>query len=72
MFPGQRISRRTTSPSRYFGEPEIFHQSIIKSRRVKEIFRVSNVDDDGNLMPPSHPTVQQVSLAQLWHTDGSI
>jgi alpha-ketoglutarate-dependent taurine dioxygenase len=22
-------------------------------------------------MPPSHPTVQQVSLAQLWHTDSS-
>ena len=38
---------------------------------MKEIFRVSNVDDDGNLMPPSHPTVQQVSLAQLWHTDSS-
>ena len=32
---------------------------------------MSNVDDDGNLMPPDHPTVKQVSLAQFWHTDSS-
>jgi alpha-ketoglutarate-dependent taurine dioxygenase len=57
--------------TRYFGEPEIFHQKIIRSEAVPEIFRVSNVDDDGVLMPPDHPTVQQVSLAQLWHTDSS-
>ena len=57
--------------TRSFGEPEIFHQTIIRSRRVKEIFRVSNVDDDGNLMPPDHPTVKQVALAQFWHTDSS-
>lgn len=72
VFPGQDISdEEHVAFTRHFGEPEIFHQSIIKSRRVREIFRVSNVDDDGNLMPPSHPTVQQVSLAQLWHTDSS-
>ena len=72
VFPGQPITdEQHVGFTRHFGEPEIFHQSIIKSRRVKEIFRVSNVDDDGNLMPPEHPTVQQVSLAQLWHTDSS-
>lgn len=72
VFPAQRITdEQHVAFTRYFGEPEIFHQSIIKSRRVKEIFRVSNVDDDGNLMPPDHPTVRQVSLAQLWHTDSS-
>ena len=57
--------------TRYFGEPEIFHQKIIRSESVPEIFRVSNVNDDDVLMPPDHPTVQQVSLAQLWHTDSS-
>jgi alpha-ketoglutarate-dependent taurine dioxygenase len=72
VFPDQRITdEQHVAFTRFFGEPEIFHQSIIRSRAVKEIFRVSNVDDDGALMPPSHPTVQQVSLAQLWHTDSS-
>ncbi len=72
VFPGQKITdEEHVAFTRYFGEPEIFHQKIIRSRAVKEIFRVSNVDDDGNLMPPSHPTVKQVSLAQMWHTDSS-
>ena len=72
VFPGQHITdEEHVAFTRSFGEPEIFHQDIIKSRRVKEIFRVSNVDDDGNLMPPDHPTVKQVALAQFWHTDSS-
>ncbi len=72
VFPNQPITdEEHVAFTRYFGEPEIFHQSIIRSRAMREIFRVSNVDDDGVLMPPSHPTVQQVSLAQLWHTDSS-
>jgi alpha-ketoglutarate-dependent taurine dioxygenase len=72
VFPDQRISdEQHVAFTRHFGEPEIFHQKIIRSRRMPEIFRVSNVDDDDNLMPPSHPTVKQVSLAQLWHTDSS-
>jgi alpha-ketoglutarate-dependent taurine dioxygenase len=72
VFPDQPITdEEHVAFTRFFGEPEIFHQTIIRSRAVKEIFRVSNVDDDGVLMPPSHPTVQQVSLAQLWHTDSS-
>ncbi len=72
VFPEQRITdQEHVRFTRYFGEPEIFHQKIIRSERVPEIFRVSNVDDDGMLMPPDHPTVQQVSLAQLWHTDSS-
>lgn len=72
VFPDQPVTdEEHVAFTRHFGEPEIFHQKIIRSRAVKEIFRVSNVDDDNNLMPPSHPTVKQVSLAQLWHTDSS-
>jgi alpha-ketoglutarate-dependent taurine dioxygenase len=72
VFPGEQITdEEHVAFTRGFGEPEIFHQNIIRSRRVKEIFRVSNVDDEGNLMPPDHPTVKQVSLAQFWHTDSS-
>lgn len=72
VFPGQHVTdEQHVEFTRGFGEPEIFHQKIIKSRRVREIFRVSNVDDDGKLMPPEHPTVRQLSLAQSWHTDSS-
>jgi alpha-ketoglutarate-dependent taurine dioxygenase len=72
VFPEQHITdAEHVAFTRYFGEPEIFHQNIIRSKRVPEIFRVANVDDDGNLMPPDHPTVKQVSLAQFWHTDSS-
>jgi alpha-ketoglutarate-dependent taurine dioxygenase len=72
VFPGQHVTdEQHVEFTRSFGEPEIFHQNIIKSRHVREIFRVSNVDDDGKLMPPDHPTVKQLSLAQSWHTDSS-
>lgn len=72
VFPGQKITdEQHVAFTRNFGEPEIFHQKIIKSQRTPEIFRVSNVDEDGKLMPLSDPTVKQLSLAQLWHTDSS-
>jgi alpha-ketoglutarate-dependent taurine dioxygenase len=72
VFPGQRVTDpQHVAFTRHFGEPEIFHQTIIRSQRVQEIFRVSNVDEDNKLMPPDHPTSQQLSLAQFWHTDSS-
>jgi len=72
VFPDQHVTdAEHVAFTRYFGEPEIFHQKIIRSERVKEIFRVSNVDEDNNLMPPDHPVAQQLSLAQFWHTDSS-
>ncbi len=72
VFPGQHISdAEHVSFTRHFGEPEIFHQTIIRSERVPEIFRVANVDENNILMPPDHPVAQQVALAQLWHTDSS-
>ena len=47
VFPQQTITdEQHVAVTRYFGEPEIFHQSIIKSKFVKEIFRVSNTDED--------------------------
>ena len=72
VFPEQHVTdEEHVAFTRFLGEPEIFHQAIIKSKRVREIFRVSNVDDDGRLMPPDNPTVRQLSLAQSWHTDSS-
>lgn len=72
VFPEQHVTdEEHVAFTRLLGEPEIFHQKIIKSQRVPEIFRVSNVDDEGVLMPPDHPVAKQVALAQFWHTDSS-
>ncbi len=72
VFPEQKITdAEHVKFTRNFGEPEIFHQKIIKSASVPEIFRVSNVDENGKMMPLSDPTVKQLSLSQLWHTDSS-
>lgn len=72
VFPEQHVTdAEHVAFTRYFGEPEIFHQKIIKSERIKEIFRVSNVDESNNLMPSDDPISQQLSLAQFWHTDSS-
>lgn len=65
VFPNQKISdEQHVAVTRNFGEPEIFHQSIIKSKFKKEIFRVSNTDEDGKLIPQSDPIQQQVSSAK--------
>jgi alpha-ketoglutarate-dependent taurine dioxygenase len=72
VFPGQGLSdEQQIAFARQFGELEVHHQDIIKSRASPEIFRLSNVDDDGKLMPAKHPYVAQISLAQRWHTDSS-
>jgi alpha-ketoglutarate-dependent taurine dioxygenase len=72
IFPGQAITdEQHVDVTRNFGEPEIFHMDIIKSKFLKEIFRVSNTDEDGNLVPPSDPVQQQLSSAKKWHTDSS-
>jgi len=72
VFPGQPLTdAEHVAFTRHFGEPEIFHQKIIKSQRVPEIFRVANVGEDDRLLPPSDLVVRQLSSAQMWHTDSS-
>ena len=72
VFPGQAISdEEQIAFSRGFGELEVHHQNIIRSARAPEIFRVSNVGDDGEMMAPTHPTVTQLAQARRWHTDSS-
>ena len=72
VFPDQPVSdQQHVDVTRHFGEPEVFHQNILKSTTVAEIFRVSNTDEDGNIMPSSHPTMKQLSGARKWHTDSS-
>ena len=72
VFPAQAISdSQHVAATRQFGEPEIFHQTILKSTRMPEIFRVANVGEDGTLLPAGDVTVNQLSLTRLWHTDSS-
>ena len=74
VFPDQRITdQEHVIFTRQFGEPEIFHQTSLhlRSDRVKEIFLVSNVDEDGRLMQPSEPSQKQLSSSRQWHTDSS-
>ena len=72
VFPGQAIAdAEQIAFSRGFGELEVHHQKIIRSARAPEIFRVANVDDDGSLMRPGNPIVEQLAQARRWHTDSS-
>ncbi|CAN5703991.1 TauD/TfdA family dioxygenase [soil metagenome] len=74
VFPDQQITdQEHVAFTRNFGEPEIFHQTSLGLRadRVKEIFLVSNVDDQDRVLKPSEPGQKQLSSAQQWHTDSS-
>lgn len=71
-FPNQTLSEeQQITFSQRFGALEEHHQDIIKSRSSPQIFRVSNVNDEGNMMSSDHPSIAQISLAQRWHTDSS-
>ena len=71
-FPNQTLSEEEQITfSQRFGALEEHHQDIIKSRSSPQIFRVSNVNDEGNIMSSDHPSIAQISLAQRWHTDSS-
>src|SRR4029450_7486612 len=74
VFPDQKISdQQHVAFTRNFGEPEIFHQTSLhlRSDRVKEIFLVSNVDEDDRLLTPAEPSQKQLSSARQGHTDSS-
>jgi alpha-ketoglutarate-dependent taurine dioxygenase len=74
VFPDQHITdQQHVAFTRNFGEPEIFHQTSLhlRSDRVREIFLVSNVDEQDKLLKPSDPGQKQLSSSQQWHTDSS-
>lgn len=74
VFPDQPVTdQEHVAFTRHFGEPEIFHQTSLhlRSDRVKEIFLVSNVDENDRLMTPAEPSQKQLSSARQWHTDSS-
>lgn len=72
VFPGQSISdEQHIAFGRNFGELETHVSVAHRSSRNAEIYRVSNVDEAGNIIPPRETAWQYINLSWLWHTDSS-
>ena len=57
--------------TRRFGALEVFPLAANKSSRNPEVFRATNVGEDGKLLPLQHSEAKYLSLTQIWHTDSS-
>ena len=72
VFPDQEISdEQQIAFTRRFGELEVFPLAANKSGRNPEIFRATNVGEDGKLLPVQHAEAKYLALTQIWHTDSS-
>ncbi len=72
VFPDQPITdEQHIAFGRRFGELEVHPSLAHRSSRNKEIYRVSNVDEAGNIIPPRETAWQYINLSWLWHTDSS-
>lgn len=72
IFPDQDITdEQHITFGRLFGALEVHPSLAHRSSRNKEIYRVSNVDEDGNIVPPKDTAWQYLNLSWLWHTDSS-
>ena len=72
VFPRQAISdAQQIAFARRFGELEIHPAKEHRSSHHPEIYRVSNVDEAGNLLPPASDGAKYMSLTRLWHSDSS-
>ena len=70
VFPDQRITdAEQIAFSRRFGELEIFPQADNRAVANPEIFNLTNVGEDDEILPVEHETMQFVSTTQNWHTD---
>ena len=72
VFPGQAISDEChIAFGRQFGELEVHASLAHRDSRNVEIYRVSNVDEQGQLIPPKDTSWQYLSQSWRWHTDSS-
>lgn len=73
VFPGQNVTdEEHIAFARRFGELEIHPSREHRSSRHPEIYRVSNVDERGNIMPQESKSWRYMNLTWLWHTDSSL
>jgi len=54
-----------------FGELEIHPSIAHRSSKTPEIYRVSNVDENNQIMKPKSTSWQYLELTWLWHSDSS-
>jgi len=72
VLPDQNISDEEHADfARRFGELEVHHQKIIKDESNPAIFKVSNVDENDQVRPPTSDVMTQLLLTKIWHTDSS-
>lgn len=72
VFPGQAVAdEQQIAFARNFGELEIHPSVAHRSSAHPEIYRVSNVDEQGKILPSESSEWQYMELTWLWHTDSS-
>ena len=72
IFPNQAITdEQHINFGRHFGELEIHPSLAHRSSKNREIYRVSNVSEDGKIIPSEDTAWQYLNLSWLWHTDSS-
>ena len=72
VFPEQDVTDdEQIAFARRFGDLEIHPSREHRSSRHPEIYRVSNVDERGNIMPQESKGWRYMNLTWLWHTDSS-
>ena len=72
VFSDQRITdEQHITFGRNFGDLEEHPSRAHRSSRNTEIYRVSNVDEAGNIIHQKETAWQYINLSWLWHTDSS-
>jgi alpha-ketoglutarate-dependent taurine dioxygenase len=72
VFPNQPITdAQQIAFARRFGELEIHPSKDHRSTRHPEIYRVANVDEQGNILPPEGEAWRYLNITWLWHSDSS-
>jgi len=72
VFPEQALTdEQQIAFARNFGDLEIHPSVAHRSSAHPEIYRVSNVDEQGDILPSESSEWQYMELTWLWHTDSS-
>ena len=72
VFPNQNISDEDHIKfGKRFGKLEVHPSLSHRSSKNPEIYRVSNVDENGDIIPNKETSWQYLKQSWLWHTDSS-
>lgn len=72
IFPDQPITdAQQIAFARRFGELEVHPSKAHRSSAHPEIYRVANVDERGDILPPEGEAWRYLNITWLWHSDSS-